>query len=88
MSEQHTQELRQEQQGQNEQKSLLSSRLVERALGYSWVKYGWETATKTYETVKQSNSIAKVLALSLSLPHEELLGLPLQPLIYVTPPSL
>jgi hypothetical protein len=59
MSEQHTQELHQEQQGQNEQKSLLSSRLVERALGYSWVKYGWETATKTYETVKQSNSIAK-----------------------------
>jgi len=59
MSEQHTQELHQEQQGQNEKKSLLSSRLVERALGYSWVKYGWETASKTYETVKQSNSIAK-----------------------------
>lgn len=44
---------------QNEKKGLLNSRLVERALGYSWIKYGWDTASKTYETVKQSNSLAK-----------------------------
>lgn len=48
---------------QNEKKGLLNSRLVERALGYSWIKYGWDTASKTYETVKQSNSLAKVLLL-------------------------
>merc|ERR1712000_412966 len=44
---------------QNDKKGLLNSRLVERALGYSWIKYGWDTASKTYETVKQSNSLAK-----------------------------
>jgi hypothetical protein len=46
--------------GQDEKKGLLSSRFVERALGYSWIKYGWDTASRTYETVKQSNSLAKV----------------------------
>jgi hypothetical protein len=53
---------------QNDKKGLLNSRLVERALGYSWIKYGWDTASKTYETVKQSNSLAKVLLLLLLPP--------------------
>jgi hypothetical protein len=60
MSDQQAQELHQQRnEGQDEKKSLLSSRFVERALSYSWIKYGWDTASRTYETVKQSNSLAK-----------------------------
>lgn len=45
---------------QPDKSNLLASRMVERALGYSWVKFGWETATKTYNTVKSSNRLTKV----------------------------
>jgi hypothetical protein len=77
------QQLHQQQQNgesQNEKKGLLNSRLVERALGYSWIKYGWDTASKTYETAKQSNSLAKVqLLLSTPSPLYFALSLVLTP---------
>jgi hypothetical protein len=44
---------------QQHTKDVLASRFVERALSYSWIKYGWDTASKTYETVKQSTSLTK-----------------------------
>lgn len=45
---------------QDDKRSLLSSRLVERAMGYSWVKWGWDTTTRAYSFVKESNRAAKV----------------------------
>jgi hypothetical protein len=45
---------------QQHTKDVLASRFVERALSYSWIKFGWDTASKTYETVKQSTSLTKV----------------------------
>jgi len=44
---------------QHNQKDLLSSRLAERVMGYSWVKFGCDTTSRVYNTAKNSSYLTQ-----------------------------
>jgi hypothetical protein len=47
------------QEGQPQKKDPLSSRLIERAFEYSWIRLGWNAASLSYDLVKNSTKLTQ-----------------------------